>query len=143
MQNKNELVIKWVEALRSDKYSRATGVLFNGHGYCCLGVADKVCFNAIFIEEVQDSTDFLDDEYNSSELGSDRAKKLGLNTPLTELEVSKLEIQYGLLRLRPESSDRQSALIALNDTANIPFPKIADVVVELGWDKVTLNSLQQ
>ena len=30
---------KWVKALRSGKYKQAHDVLFNGEGYCCLGVA--------------------------------------------------------------------------------------------------------
>ena len=31
--------LKWVEALESGEYKQATGVLFDGDGYCCLGVA--------------------------------------------------------------------------------------------------------
>jgi hypothetical protein len=29
---------KWLKALRSGKYKQARGTLFNGDGYCCLGV---------------------------------------------------------------------------------------------------------
>lgn len=29
---------KWVEALRSGKYAQANGALYDGNGYCCLGV---------------------------------------------------------------------------------------------------------
>ncbi len=32
---------KWLEELRSGKYSQATGVLRDANGYCCLGVACK------------------------------------------------------------------------------------------------------
>lgn len=35
---------KWLRELRSGKYRQTTGVLFNGRGYCCLGVAARfVC----------------------------------------------------------------------------------------------------
>lgn len=30
--------IKWLEALESGRYEQCRGVLFNGTGYCCLGV---------------------------------------------------------------------------------------------------------
>ncbi len=33
-----ELKKKWVDALRSDKYSQTQGQLRNDKGYCCLGV---------------------------------------------------------------------------------------------------------
>lgn len=34
-----ELRRKWVEALRSGKYEQTKGHLYDGKGYCCLGVA--------------------------------------------------------------------------------------------------------
>lgn len=34
-----ELRQKWLAALRSGKYEQAKGYLYNGTGYCCLGVA--------------------------------------------------------------------------------------------------------
>lgn len=33
-----ELKAKWVEALRSGRYQQAREVLYDGNGYCCLGV---------------------------------------------------------------------------------------------------------
>lgn len=32
----------WVKALRSGKYKQANSVLYNGKGYCCLGVLCRV-----------------------------------------------------------------------------------------------------
>lgn len=37
-----ELKAKWVAALRSGEYQQARGTLFDGEGYCCLGVLCKV-----------------------------------------------------------------------------------------------------
>ena len=34
---------KWIEALRSGDYEQCTDRLFDGKGYCCLGVAAVVC----------------------------------------------------------------------------------------------------
>ena len=33
---------KWVKALRSGEYKQTKGVLYNGKGYCCLGVLCKI-----------------------------------------------------------------------------------------------------
>lgn len=38
----NDNVKRWVDALRSDAYEQARRVLYNGRGYCCLGVACKL-----------------------------------------------------------------------------------------------------
>lgn len=32
----------WIEALESNKYPQTRFKLFNGKGYCCLGVAEKI-----------------------------------------------------------------------------------------------------
>lgn len=36
---KRSFAMKWADALESGKYPQTTGVLKNGDGYCCLGVA--------------------------------------------------------------------------------------------------------
>lgn len=36
------LKAKWIEALRSGDYEQARGTLYDGEGYCCLGVLCKV-----------------------------------------------------------------------------------------------------
>src|SRR5262245_7943484 len=38
----NENAKKWVEALRSGKYKQCQNQMFDGDGYCCLGVAQLV-----------------------------------------------------------------------------------------------------
>ena len=35
-------VRKWVKALRSGKYKQCRGRLFDGRGYCCLGIVEKL-----------------------------------------------------------------------------------------------------
>lgn len=35
---RNILLDKWLEALRSGKYDQTRGALYDGRGYCCLGV---------------------------------------------------------------------------------------------------------
>lgn len=43
MKMPKELKTKWLEALRSGKYSQGQFSLFDGTGYCCLGVLEMVC----------------------------------------------------------------------------------------------------
>lgn len=33
-----DLVVRWIEALESGRYTQTTGVLHDDNGYCCLGV---------------------------------------------------------------------------------------------------------
>lgn len=39
---KQDIAVKWVEALRSGKYQQARSRLYDGEGYCCLGVLCEV-----------------------------------------------------------------------------------------------------
>ena len=39
---KLDIADKWIAALRSGEYKQAVGALYDGEGYCCLGVLCKV-----------------------------------------------------------------------------------------------------
>jgi hypothetical protein len=39
---KQEIAMKWADALESGEYEQARRVLFGGNGYCCLGVLYRV-----------------------------------------------------------------------------------------------------
>ena len=39
---KEQIARTWVEALRSGDYKQTAGVLYDGEGYCCLGVLCRV-----------------------------------------------------------------------------------------------------
>lgn len=41
MNRDNELIKQWVEDLRSGQFQQTTQTLFDGTGYCCLGVLCK------------------------------------------------------------------------------------------------------
>ena len=46
-----EFKAKWLEMLRSGEYEQTTNSLFNGIGYCCLGIA-CLAFGGKFEEDV-------------------------------------------------------------------------------------------
>ena len=50
---KTEIADKWIAALLSGEYKQAKGKLYDGEGYCCLGVLCKV-LGGEFIEEEGD-----------------------------------------------------------------------------------------
>jgi len=72
-ESQKELRKKWVEALRSGQYKQTVGVLYDGTGYCCLGVACKV----MGVEPETRNNNFYFDDQNSV-LSINAADKLGL-----------------------------------------------------------------
>jgi hypothetical protein len=48
---------RWVEALRSGEYQQAKSVLYDGTGYCCLGVACKLYGEDHQVEFVEEFTE--------------------------------------------------------------------------------------
>ncbi len=91
---------KWIEALRSGKYKQCKETLFDGVGYCCLGV---LC-------EIGGLT--RNESIYSDEIGY---KSEG------ELSISHLN-RFGL------HGSEQSHLIDMNDDCNKNFLEIADYI---------------
>ena len=60
---------QWIKALHEPKVKQTTGILYDGHGYCCLGVLRKVM-------NPNDSSS-LDGQ--TTELTDKQLKKAGLN----------------------------------------------------------------
>ena len=112
-QKLTKLQKEWVKALRSGRYKQTTGVLcnLNTGGYCCLGVAGRVC-------------------------GIPKAKLTGIGD-LGDRDY--LEVAKKKLRLR-DSSGRllkphevspynvYTHLTGLNDNAKLSFKEIADLI---------------
>src|SRR6478736_1184272 len=58
---------KWVDALLSGQYQQCTGTLWDGNGYCCLGVLEKVAGNINFFDPEglnydEDNDRYFDDD---------------------------------------------------------------------------------
>lgn len=120
---------KWLEALRSEEFEQSRGALFDGIGYCCLGVADKVVFGDEFISF--NSVLYKDSEGSIDTLSAERAESLGLNTPVSDEELKLLGKDFsGGWELR-----RSDILVLLNDKEGADFNKIADEIERLGWDE--------
>jgi hypothetical protein len=111
----NDDAKRWVQALRSGKYQQATGVLYDGNGYCCLGVACDV----LGIKFLQDGDgDFYADilcEYGALCILPPQVRDmLGLRT---RSGGSNVEL----------TGSGRTMLTELNDDG-VTFPEIADII---------------
>ena len=105
----------WIAALRSGKYKQATGTLFTGEGYCCLGVM-CVLEGKEFVKSVKEECQNPDGYY---------IKGTSFNgVPPDEIAIE----MYGLRSNLGSPADiNGSTLAALNDNGST-FEEIADLL---------------
>lgn len=148
--SKAELLTDWLELLRSGQYQQTRNVLYDGEGYCCLGVAAEGIFN---VEWEQSNNDWFEysvgNEYAcDNELIGSHAEALGLEREVTEEETKvysgivefivedwEEDAQSEILATLHDMSDdtsRETWLILLND-AGFSFDDIAQFVTLAGW----------
>lgn len=133
---KQILMEQWLDALRSGDYEQGNGAMREQRSseqprYCCLGVADEVCFGATWQEKFVDHA-YQDDMGSAGSLPDERRDALGLDEDATEEDLDKY---YKLRGLRDHYSDppsREQLLIWLNDDG-ISFDQIAEFIEERGW----------
>lgn len=97
---KPEIKAKWLEALRSGKYSQTTEMLRNSHGFCCLGV---LC-------DVANGDAWEDFEWKYGEIVCD--------TELPEPFAKDVGLK----------GHEEAALVKLNDDQHASFSEIADYI---------------
>lgn len=110
------LINKWVESLRSGRFKKSKGFLFDGKGFCCLGV---LC--------ISEGCDRIDIENQKI------------------LDRSMRNLIFGSVGLFPRNCSVTSmtggeniehySLAALNDNSELTFSQIADVIEEF-WNPV-------
>lgn len=94
----------WIEALESNKYPQARGRLFNGEGYCCLGVAEKIFTGESSFEK----------------------------TPETEVSIIANRSRYSKIgSFLGLSEDDKYLFIIYNDCRKLSFPQIAQKAREI------------
>jgi hypothetical protein len=115
----NSNVKLWTDALRSGEYKQTRGALKNQHGYCCLGVACDIALkNGVEIvvtesHSVGDIPGFT--FYNGHSVG----------LPDVVRDFFGLRDRYGKFE---ESDISVQDLANLNDSRNLTFEQIADVI---------------
>lgn len=118
MKNKKLKRIKaWVKALKSGKYKQTTEQLYDGKGFCCLGVATD-----LYLKE------------KGKEWQKETSRCYGVESQFTELQTSELTTEiaswYGLDSHSPEVNYKGTSrtLMSLNDQTGLSFKKIAKLI---------------
>ena len=94
----------WLEELRSGKYRQCTGDLFDGEGYCCLGILENV---------------------RRRELGKRPLR--AYESPIDESILYATTARWAGLEER-DPKIKGTPLSAYNDEAKKTFDKIADLI---------------
>lgn len=116
-----EIKSKWIEKLRSGKYTQGTGALNENGSYCCLGVLCEV-----YMEETGDGKWIPVDRTNAMAF---KTYNSGMHhsgfPPHAVIEWSELETENGEL---PESSRSQYESLADANDEGRSFKQIASLI---------------
>jgi hypothetical protein len=121
-----EIQEKWLKALESGEYKQCTEALFDGTGYCCLGVADVVCLGRTFTRSTDHSC-FFDNNGNTRVLDSVGAEMLGIETTSGWITEVLQEEFYEAIRAAGYLGQYKSSLAAYNDDG-ATFAQIAAAI---------------
>jgi hypothetical protein len=106
---KRDIAEKWIAALRSGEYEQTFGKLFDGTGYCCLGVLCKVLGYEFSSQANVDGSHHV--------VGTDKAHML----------PNQVMFDAGMHTRLGSFSTMDDALGSLNDRGET-FTKIADII---------------
>jgi hypothetical protein len=135
-------IIEWVAELRSGKYRQTRSRLYDGEGYCCLGVACEVSEIGVWADEPYCGISYkITGEDPESEVLPERIQKLlGLDSQSPEVPVwiadrcapeAMREVRDDLMLQTQVDSTSLVALAALNDRG-ATFAQLADAI-EATW----------
>jgi hypothetical protein len=86
-QMKTEIADKWIVALLSGEYKQAKGKLYDGEGYCCLGVLCKVLGEEFVKEEYPGVSHIWRCEGESEILPESIKEKAGMSSVSGEYSI--------------------------------------------------------
>lgn len=134
MKNINkELVKQWVKALRSGKYKQGRKTLrAKNDEYCCLGVLCDIAKGTLHLDwksEFSDDDPYYIDDY-AGILPPLVLDYLGVSNGGEYNDVAILTDNTKLPANAASRSDGYVYLIDLNDTYNLSFEQIADIIEE-------------
>lgn len=123
---KKELKKKWVEALRSGKYSQGKNYLRKGDSYCCLGVLCEVA--GLEWERIPTQSAFAVREFafETQTLGYELQEKLFDNTRYDDEYDKRVNMDEGPM----VTIDGDKNTLAAHNDAGKTFKQIADAIEE-------------
>lgn len=122
---------QWLAALESGRHKQCTQTLHDGTGYCCLGLAELVCFSRTFTEYPTGFWIESEGYLESSEMLPPDFKSLGLRDEkgdldkghLRNFEIALENAGYSVQQIE----DRPHCLAAFNDDG-ATFAQIAAAI---------------
>lgn len=124
------LTQKWVEALRSGKYAQTNGCLKDDSGFCCLGVAADVIAPSQWLKTKDDQGHYrFRNQKNDAYLPiEDWNRLIPKNLKIKNKEYSGDDWDSEFYEFEPS----QEEMAELNDSKNLNFNEIADII-ETWW----------
>lgn len=132
----NPLQIKWLEALRSNKYKQTRSVLKRGDSFCCLGVLCDVADHDKWqcISDTQDGETYSIWEWEDEEcVPPEELLKL--------VDIDCDEPKFNLEKYEPLKKNELGILTEMNDRKDKIFAEIADWLEEK-WKAAYLEKLK-
>lgn len=137
---------KWTTELKSGEFKQAKGVLFDGEGYCCLGVREKL----EGVEFTETSAGWWIDAHGMSVMPlTSVIDRWGLHDALmqeewdevitfvgkiTKSEVKRNQIADAYKNAGDSQYNPADVLATMNDNG-FTFKQIAMVIEKFGWEK--------
>lgn len=112
---KKKIAVRWVAALRSDKFKQTTAYLHNKDGYCCLGVLCELAVASGVIPKPEEDQDGVF-EYGSSGIQQ--------TLPVEVMDWAGIDTTTGEFK---DGDNSNQELVALNDDGH-SFKEIADII---------------
>lgn len=110
----------WIDALRSGKYEQGFGALNRNGKFCCLGVLCEVAIAEGIKLEVGNRSHPSDD---ATEFVYYDGRNAAL--PIAVREWAEMYSEIGIIDL---SVEPKQILVVINDSRNVDFNEIADVI---------------
>ena len=120
---KEQVAKTWVEALRSGDYTQAVGMLYDGKGYCCLGVLCHVMgytFEAVtnpLCSYGWRVADVVENEHSQV-------------LPREVMDKAEIKSRVGQINFVTEDDDSEQMILAYMNDAGDSFATIADFIEE-------------
>lgn len=126
---REDIKVRWVEALRSGQYEQTEGLLANDNGFCCLGVLCEIAVqDGVVAKQVKDQYegDPNDDHVVTYGVGSDFHYEMDAVLPSMVYEWAELETSNPSILWEGVTHP----ISDLNDDYHLNFSQIADVIEE-------------
>lgn len=118
---KKAIATKWVNALRSGKYTQTQNCLYDGEGYCCLGVLCDVLGKQFKLSAADDEDIFVvEGSFNAETLPPEVRREAGVKDENGSIYFTE---------------NKEAIILSKLNDDGVPFEEIANVI-EQNWKRL-------